>query len=547
MKFCSACNERSHVTNGLNRSRRFVLVNLQVCGFLSHNLHCSRSSDLATATMNANNNGAHTDQSVSEDLGRQPSDSGDSPLTSVARDDTPEALVRRENRAIQCVKLFAILVLLGAALTTAGMIFQYTQGSEKSSFHNDFALISEAITESLLQDAGNVFSSVQAVATTMMILMEAYNQSQLGFTVPLPRYKALTAELAKTSYFVTFNPILRSDEERRQFEAMVIDREEEGFFDTLFHSPCYVCGGDEGMSPSTPMTMVSFPGAVQVSCGGLDYAGRNGLLEEAGCPYISSRVAAECSCSLSDAYEHARDTRSPSAGIFRLANDTNLTLQDEPWNGGPYMPMLLDALMISDRRPMLYNQLSSPTLARAASQMMFTGIPQMTEMLGHGDPTYYSKLQKDPRSGPSSILYFPVQSPNGTEMAGALSVPLIWSDLLRRPVPRNGKLATIVIDSSCGQTHTYRVKSTGTQLDWVGEGDLHDRQYDDMVGQTSFDDFAFFRLAYVGRDPNTTREGSCDYRFSGKKRQIKICQIKPNIDVSFLSLTLLSLSLKTYG
>jgi hypothetical protein len=465
--------------------------------------------------MNANNSAPHMDQSDSEDHGRQLSDSDSPPPTNVARDDTPEALVRRENRAIQCVKLFAILVLLGAALTTAGMIFQYTQGSEENSFHNDFALISEAITQSLLQDTGHFFSSVQSIAGVMTVLMEAYNTTQLDFTFPLPRYKMLTAEISKTSFFATFSPLIRSDEERRHFEAMVSAKEKEGFFDTLFYAPCFVCG-EEGMSPSTPDVIISFPGAVQVPCGGLEYAGRNGLLEEVSCPYLTSRVVEACSCQPSDMEGENRDTRTPSAGIFRLVGGKNLTIEDESWNGGPYLPMLLDSLMISDRQPMLYNQLSYPELARAASLMIFSGIPQMTEMIDHDDPTIYQRLLKNHSSGPSSILYFPVQSPGGPEIAGAVSVPLPWGNLLRRPVPRNGKLASIVIESSCGQVHTYKVKSSGDQLEWVGEGDLHDQQYDYMVGQTSFDDFSFFRLAYSGRDVNTTQEGSCDYRFSGK-------------------------------
>jgi class 3 adenylate cyclase len=427
-----------------------------------------------------------------------------------ARDDSPDALVKRENSAIRCVKLFAILVLLLAAGTVAGLVFAFTKGSEKSRFENDFVLISKAITQSLMQDAEAFFSSARSIATTITILMEAYNATQIDFSVPLHRYKQLTNEIVKSSYFATWSPLLRSDEERRQFEAMVAAKEKEGFFDQLFYPVCFVCG-EENMVPSKPDAIVVFPGSGQYQCDDLDGAGRNGVIDSSACNYVTSMVLEECSCKLASKEKEPRQTRSPAKGIYRLGQ--NLTIEDEQWNGGPYMPMFLDSLLIADRQPMLYNHLSHPMLAQAASQMIFTATPQLTKMLENKEPSFYSSVDYFD-SGPHSILYFPVRSPDGPEIAGALSLRLNWASLLRNPVPRNGQLALVVIESSCGQVHTYKIKEGGIHLEWVGEGDFHDQRYDDMVGQTSFHDFSYFRLASVGRDINTTQAGSCDYRFT---------------------------------
>jgi class 3 adenylate cyclase len=434
-----------------------------------------------------------------------------------ARDDSPDALVKRENSAIRCVKLFAILVLLLAAGTVAGLIFVFTEGSEKSRFENDFVLISKAITQSLMQDAEVFFTSARSIATTITILMEAYNATQIGFSVPLPRYKQITNEIVKSSYFATWSPLIRSDEERRQFEAMVAAKEEEGFFNQLFNPVCFVCG-DENMAPSTPDAVVSFPGIGQYQCDDLDDAGRSGVLVESACSYVTSWALKECSCKPSSKTEEPRQMRRPSKGIYRFKNDKNFAIEDERWNGGPYMPMFLDSLLIADRHPMLYNHLSHPMLAQAASQMIFTGIPRMTKMFDEKEPTIYSSVG-DLDSGPHSILYFPVQNPEGPEIAGALSFRLNWATLLRNPVPRNGQLALVVIESSCGQVHTYKIKEGGIQLEWVGEGDFHDQRYDEMVGQTSFDDFSFFRLSSVGQDidtsqTTTSQTTTCDYQFS---------------------------------
>jgi hypothetical protein len=232
-----------------------------------------------------------------------------------ARDDSPEGLVRRENSAIRCVKLFAILVLLCAAGTVAGLIFQYTKGSEQASFRSDFVLISEAITQSLLQDAEVYFTSAQSIATTITILMEAYNTTQVEFSVPLPRYKSLTTEIVKSSYFATWNPLIRSDDERRQFEEMVVAKENEGFFNQLSHPDCFVCG-NENMAPSTPDAVVVFPGTGQYQCDDLDFGGRNGLVEESACSFVTNMVIKECACVPSSTTEKQGTSGGHQTGSF---------------------------------------------------------------------------------------------------------------------------------------------------------------------------------------------------------------------------------------
>jgi class 3 adenylate cyclase len=429
---------------------------------------------------------------------------------------SPEALVRRENRAIRCVKLFAILVLLAAATTTAALIFQFTRGSERDRFRNEFVFISEAIARGLMEDASLYVSSAQSIATALTILIEAYNATQLSFNIPMGRYGNLTSEVVRMSYYASWNPLIRSDTERQQFEEMVKQKYEEGFFTSGSNPICYVCG-DQNMAPSTPEAVVLFPGIGQYDCDDLYRAGLVGYLDATSCSAVTTRAINECSCVLSTTEQNLIENRSPSEGIFRYEPGGNLTIEDEPWTGGPYLPMFLDTLMVSGNQPVLYNHLSSPKLAHAASQMIFSGTPQMTDMISRADRTFFAESSgalKDPRTGPASILYFPVQSPQGSEILGALSLQLIWSNLLTRPVAGIGRLADIVIESSCGQKHSYKIKKDGLQLEWMGEGDFHDRQYDHMALRTSFEDFQAARLAAVNKAYSSIEDESCEFLFS---------------------------------
>jgi hypothetical protein len=420
------------------------------------------------------------------------------------RVDSPEGLVRRETRAIRCLKSFAILALVTATVSAATIIFNFTKRTEHDAFRSDFALISEAISHSLLRDVQHYFSAAQSVATTITILLEAYNTSQVSFTVPLHRYQSLTSDIINIPSLATWNPLIRSDEERRQFEEMVSTKEKEGSFSETANPLCFVCGSG-GIVSSTPTKLVTFPGIGQYRCDELHVAGTAGAFDAPTCSAITSRVIDECSCTASTTKQEVTEDRRPSQGLFRYSNTDNHTLQDEPWNGGPYLPTFLDTIMISSRVPILFNQLSHPILAQAASKMLFTGLPQLSQMIHSGDPSFFGTYS-EPSSGPTSILFFPVQTPDGNEIAGALSLGLKWSNLLQTSVPRNGKLAIVVIESSCGQTHTYKIKKEGMKLDWIGEGNLHDRRYSHMV-----------RRAELDKPANLTdQEVSCDYRFSGK-------------------------------
>jgi class 3 adenylate cyclase len=417
------------------------------------------------------------------------------------RVDSPEGLVRRETRAIRCLKFFAILVLVTATVSAATIIFNFTQRSERDAFRSDFALISEAISHSLLRDVQHYFSCAQSIATTITILLEAYNTTQVSFTVPLHRYQSLTSEIINIPSLATWNPLIRSDEERRQFEKMVSTKETEGFFSDTMNPLCFVCGSDDIVS-STPTKLVTFPGIGQYRCDELHIAGVAGAFDVPTCSAITSRVIDECSCNRSSTKQEVTDDRRPSEGLFRYSSTDNRTLQDEPWNGGPYLPTFLDAIMVSSRVPILFNHLSHPTLAQAASKMIFTGLPQLSQMIDSGDPSFFGTYS-EPSSGPTSILFFPVQTPDGNEIAGALSLGIRWSNLLQTSVPRNGKLAIVVIESSCGQTHTYKIKKEGMKLDWIGVGNLHDRRYSHMVRQAELD-----------KPANLTDQETCNYRFS---------------------------------
>jgi class 3 adenylate cyclase len=74
----------------------------------------------------------------------------------------------------------------------------------------------------------------------------------------------------------------------------------------------------------------------------------------------------------------------------------------------------------------------------------------------------------------------------------------------------------ILIESSCGDLQTFHVNEKGSNMIWVGKGDLHDDRYDHMIHRTSFQDFSNLRVNSVDttEQSNATQAAYCDFRFS---------------------------------
>jgi class 3 adenylate cyclase len=430
---------------------------------------------------------------------------------------SPEALVHREDQAIFCLKALFVLVLLFAASSVTSTIFILTRDSQRRSFESDFAFIGQSMAETLVDDVAAVFEAGRSISTSLSVIMAAYNSSQITMSVPIPMFSSLTYEAVQRTSFASWNPLIRNDDERRQFEEMVTAREEEGYFSDGINPPCFVCG-DAAMTPSKPSAFLTFPGIGSFACGTLDVAGRASIIPENACAVATQTVLDECACSHSGLdFNATKLYRKPSQGFFRVINNANRTIVDEAWTGGPYLPVWLDRGALNSQSPLLFNHLSHPKSIDAVSLMLAHGNPQVTRMYDRNEPHYYNlglDDRPDQRDQPASTLFSPVVSPYRSEIVGAVSFHIRWAELLRKKLPNNGELVSIIIESSCGDVHTFNVHDG--KMRWMGRGDLHDTRYNSMVRQTSYDDFRNLALnsaSLANGSTNATQVSSCAFRF----------------------------------
>jgi hypothetical protein len=72
--------------------------------------------------------------------------------TSLKDDQTPEALVQKENQAVRLTRLLLMLVLAGATAVTGYFVYKFTHQSEVASFDDAFTNVALKLTDSLVSD-----------------------------------------------------------------------------------------------------------------------------------------------------------------------------------------------------------------------------------------------------------------------------------------------------------------------------------------------------------------------------------------------------------
>uniref|UniRef100_A0A7S3PD05 Guanylate cyclase domain-containing protein n=1 Tax=Amphora coffeiformis TaxID=265554 RepID=A0A7S3PD05_9STRA len=95
--------------------------------------------------------------------------------------------------------------------------------------------------------------------------------------------------------------------------------------------------------------------------------------------------------------------------------------------------------------------------------------------------------------GPVSDIYVPIYDSfePDKKLGQILSSYIYWQSYFTNVLPEGQNGIVSILENSCGQSFTYVIH--GPEVTYVGEGDLHETKYDDLVVQTGFG-------AFLGKD-----------------------------------------------
>eukprot|EP00934_Nitzschia_sp_Nitz4_P007367 Nitzschia sp. Nitz4//scaffold210_size37948//27282//29775//NITZ4_007693-RA/size37948-augustus-gene-0.20-mRNA-1//1//CDS//3329541939//7357//frame0 len=110
--------------------------------------------------------------------------------------------------------------------------------------------------------------------------------------------------------------------------------------------------------------------------------------------------------------------------------------------------------------------------------------------------------------GPASDLYMPVFDTFGdnANLVGAISAFIFWQVYLENVFSVDEATVLVVLENTCNQTFSYKVD--GMEAMYLGSGDLHLPDYDDMVFQSEYGSL----LSYSNNTVDSIPDGHCLYR-----------------------------------
>ena len=174
--------------------------------------------------------------------------------------DSPQEIIRKENRAVSAIRKFLMTMLLLAAFGVAAVVFRYDRSVEKDRMHTEYSAIAAFLRDALLDDVVDYFAAGQAAANVITLLLLSYNATPTDLVVPRNEWGKLTQGFQGDidAAIVAWSPLLASDEERSRFEAMLTNLVAQGYFSEGANSPCFVCE-DESWVPDEPSRFVTHP------------------------------------------------------------------------------------------------------------------------------------------------------------------------------------------------------------------------------------------------------------------------------------------------
>ena len=433
--------------------------------------------------------------------------------------DAPEALVRKENKALSITRIIVFLVLVASAVATAFLVFRFARDSEEDSFENQFDGVAGRLVDGMTSDVALKFWVGRTLSSAISMAMQQSGATKLNLALPQNLWDTMTGEARFNAnvFFVSWSPMIANDDERRQFETFA----QQQTFSTGSNPPCYLCGGDPTQGFVNPEASVEIPGFGVYPCGPLDGAARTGIVPEENCIPISFAVQGSCQCGPLPpevlAQFPSNEVVIPES--FFKVNDEGKAVPQE-YGNAPYHPIWQAQALAAKQVPVLYDENSDPIRKKSIMQSMSQIIPVMSETFEKTGPIYIDYLESGGGESvgvaaglPGTLMYYPVMDPNTPEPIGTISMELFWGSFLSAVFPPQSDLVDMIVENSCGENFTFRADLVSDSFDLVGRGDLHDRGFDDKVRSSTYEEYEQIvnLAALVNR--NQSALDYCRYKF----------------------------------
>ncbi len=449
-----------------------------------------------------------------------------------------ENLVRNEARAIHFLRGAVLVLLVAAATLTGTFTYKNAAKNENDSFTQDF----QNIAGQLVLTFENGIGSYLYQAYT---LSEAISGGVFVSTNPnlpeetLANFDGLASSLRlqARALDIIWSPLLRTRGEKDSWEryATITEQSLRGS-STAQSQPCYLCG--EGNEIANPSNLIQVPALGTFSCESVEHAALSGFLTNNYCTAGLKVVPTVCGCQKSNGTtpQNVTATWTVSDGIFYFQNGTKVP----DLGPAPFSPVWQVSPSVAAKGGLMFNQMSDTRRRKALNAMVRYSSPVLSESFDPATDGYYKSLQQPTAAygGLVGALFYPVyNSSQSNEIAGSLAVDFSWKLLFEIGLSELSGGIVLVLENSCGQKYTFKV--IGSEVVFLGVGDLHDTSFDSLEVSSTVDNFLKLlrTIAPRGGSQALSSNWGCTYQikvYPSTDMQSRYLTSKPWVETSIV-------------
>jgi hypothetical protein len=333
-------------------------------------------------------------------------------------EDEQEVAQRRRDKRVCVIRFSLVVALLTAAAVIASFAGWHVKDSENKSFVMQY--------HDSVEKVGMAFQTRldvkrDSIMTFSSMITSRYGQLDAWPNVTIPDFQEQTEGILRIAEgrALSFNPIITQDVNRLQWEAHATE------------SAWMLGGGDSVLIVPDPPN-ATWP-----------------------------------------------DNRTVSFGIYSRDGDGNV-IYDPGYDPDSIdypdvlVPVWQIAPFVGNERAVMFNLHSEFNRMQALDNMMTHGVPSLTAIL--------QLVQDKDAIRPSAIMFYPVFDEFGNftsseDVVGSVSLVFSWDTFLNSILPDYIKGVSCVLSASTGQVYSYTI--SGAQVTFLGEGDMHDPNYDE--------------------------------------------------------------------
>jgi class 3 adenylate cyclase len=365
-------------------------------------------------------------------------DSEENDMTSDVVDDEKyvEKIAHRETRYVTYLRLGLLLTLFVAASIVCTTVYLFVSGGENDEFEKAFDAYSTKLTETFQSIADRRLGAIASFSTTITSFALATNSSWPFVTVP--NFEAQVRHIGKLANVenIAFAPIV-SAEDRQEWENVYVPQE-------IFKWRA------ESLATNMLFDLPPNVSSAEFTVAGKDnYEGQPDFSKGYSKQIVESRY-------------------SPDGLKFYIVNGE-----------GPFMPWWQTAPYQYGTNVGLINlDLDiDPTFDNNLIAILSKGKAGLGKVATSG----YGNTDN-----PASGFYYPVLEgiADNSTAVGSLGTLIFWLPYFADILPQDAVGFVGVLRNTCNQSFTFRID--GSEVTFVGDGDLHDSKYNYLMHEVSF-------------------------------------------------------------